>query len=424
VHRPGVPGDGGRNKNKPPSAEATETARHRIGVAAIEAQVASEGKSRHNDVVAARILAACSLGGASHLNPLLPFLAAARARGHETLVIGPPALGDMVTRTGFTFHAGGEPDEAEIAPIRERLPVVSREEASVLGNRELFGRLATTAMLPATSHLVDEWRPDLVLREPCEYASAVVAIGRGVPTAQVAISLADVEAGSITVAGPALEEHRAGLTDELRASPYLTRFPGSVDPSSFTTTRRYHEPPADEGAPLPDWWPRSDGPLVYLTFGTVLGHMSMARSVFRTAIDALADLPLRVLLTIGHRLDPDALGAVPANVHVECWVDQAHVFAVADLVVCHGGSGTTYGALAAGLPLVLVPIFADQFENSKRVSAAGAAITVDGPDVIAEGIGAVLDSVTYRDRARAIAAEVAAAPSPDEVLDEVLSGVG
>jgi len=72
----------------------------------------------------------------------------------------------------------------------------------------------------------------------------------------------------------------------------------------------------------------------------------------------------------------------------------------------------------------LVPIFADQFENSKRVSAAGAAITVDGPDVIAEGIGAVLDSVTYRDRARAIAAEVAAAPSPDEVLDEVLSGVG
>ena len=58
-----------------------------------------------------RVLAACSLGGASHLNPLLPFLHAARRRGHETIVVGPPALGAMVARTGFAFHAGGEPPE-------------------------------------------------------------------------------------------------------------------------------------------------------------------------------------------------------------------------------------------------------------------------------------------------------------------------
>ena len=118
--------------------------------------------------VPARILAACSLGGASHLNPLVPFLAAARRRGHETLVVGPPALGDMVRRTGFDFSTGGEPAEAEIAPIREQLPVVPREEASVLGNRELFGRLATTAMLPPMAQLFDEWKPDVVLRDPCE----------------------------------------------------------------------------------------------------------------------------------------------------------------------------------------------------------------------------------------------------------------
>jgi UDP:flavonoid glycosyltransferase YjiC (YdhE family) len=370
-----------------------------------------------------RILAACSLGGASHLNPLVPLLTAARRRGHDTLVVGPRALGDMVERTGFSFHAGGEPPEAEIAPIREQLPVAPRAEAAVLGNRELFGRLATTAMLPAMRELCDTWRPDLVLRDPCEYASAVVAHGLGVPTVQVAISLADVEAGSIAIAAPALEAHRTGLTDELCASPFATRFPASVDPPAFDTTLRYHEQ-LDGVTPLPDWWPRIDGPLVYLTFGTVLGHMSIAPDVFRAAITAVADLPVRVLLTVGHRLDPDDLGPVPRTVHVERWVDQADVFAVADLVVCHGGSGTTYGALATGLPLVLVPIFADQFENAKRVAASGAALTVDGPDAIADGIRAILASESYGARARAIADEVAATPSPDDVLDHVLAGDG
>ena len=100
------------------------------------------------------------------------------------------------------------------------------------------------------------------------------------------------------------------------------------------------------------------------------------------------------------------------------------MFDVADVVVCHGGSGTTYGALADGLPLVLVPIFADQFENAKRVTAVGAAITVEGPDAIADGIRAVLGSTSYRDRARAFATEMAETPSVDDVLDEVLARAG
>ena len=158
-----------------------------------------------------RVLAACSLGGAGHLNPLLPFLAAARRRGDDVLVIGPPSMGGMVERAGYPFLAGAEPPEEAVATIRERLPVAPPLEASVLGNRELFGRLATTAMLPGMEHACAEWAPDLVLRDPCEYASAVVAGRLGIPTAQVAISLAQAEAGSIDVAAPALEQHRHGL---------------------------------------------------------------------------------------------------------------------------------------------------------------------------------------------------------------------
>jgi Erythromycin biosynthesis protein CIII-like, C-terminal domain/Erythromycin biosynthesis protein CIII-like, N-terminal domain len=368
-----------------------------------------------------RVLASVSLGGSGHLGPLVPFLAAARRRGDETLVVGPAALARMVDQAGFPFRPGGEPSEAEIAPIREQLPVVPHREAVVLGNRELFARLAATALLPEVARVCDEWRPDVILRDPTEYASAVVARDRGIPTAQVALSLAEAEEGSLAAAEPALEEHRAGLTAALRATPYLSRFPASLDPSPFPATARYHEPPSRRVGLLPDWWDGADAPLVYLTFGTVLGHMSFAADVFRDALDALAGEDLRVLMTIGPHLDPGVVGPVPANAHVEAWVDQADALGSAALVACHGGSGTSYGALAAGVPLVFAPRFADQFENARRITAAGAGVTV-GAGGLRDGVRAVLADGSYRRAAARIAAEMAAVPTVDAALDRLLTG--
>jgi UDP:flavonoid glycosyltransferase YjiC (YdhE family) len=368
-----------------------------------------------------RILASCSLGGSGHLNPLVPVLATARSLGHDVLVVGPKALTDLVEGAGFPFRAGGEPPEAEVAPIREQLPVVPAAEASILGNRELFGRLAARALLPAMEAACAEWRPDLVLRDPTEYASAVVAHDRTIPVAQVGLSLAEVEVGSIDVAAPALEEHRVGLTAAVRATPYLTRFPASLDPSPFAVTLRFREPAA-VAAPLPDWWPGEGGPLVYVSFGGVLAHMTRAPAAFRAALAAVAELEARVLLTVGRAFDPVGLGPVPAHVHVERWVDQADVLDRADLVVCHGGSGTTYGALAAGVPVVAVPMFADQFENARRATAAGAGLTAADGDApgIAAAIGRVLADAAYARAAGRIAAEMASVPLIDDVLAELL----
>lgn len=382
-----------------------------------------------------RVLAACSLGGAGHLQPLRPFLDAARRRGAETLVVGPPAIARLVGETGHPFTAGGEPPEDVVAAIRERLPVVPAREASVLGNRELFARRATAAMLPAMHPVIAEWKPDVVLRDPCEYASAVVAPGLGVATAQVAIGLAEVEWGSIDVAAPALDDYRPGLTAEVRASPYLTRFPASLDASPFDDTRRFREI-ARPAQPLPDWWNGSRKPLVYVSFGTVLGHMAIAAETYRVALAAAARIDARVLLTVGHRFDPSLLGEPPRNVHVEPWIDQADVLAEADVVVCHGGSGTTFGALAAGVPLVIVPLFADQFTNGTLVARAGAGMVVDrgrdtggrprrlGEDdaaALAETIDAVRSDGSFRRHAERIAAEMARAPTVDDLLDELVA---
>ena len=154
-------------------------------------------------------------------------------------MIAPPAMQAMIERDGFSFTAGGEPPESAIAPIRERLPTATAEEASILGNRELFGRLAATAMLPSMAATCRTWAPDLVVRDPVEYASAILAADLAIPIAQVAISLASTEWGSIAVAAPVLEAHRRGLVDRVRATPYLTRIPAPFDPAPNTVP----EPP-------------------------------------------------------------------------------------------------------------------------------------------------------------------------------------
>jgi UDP:flavonoid glycosyltransferase YjiC (YdhE family) len=297
----------------------------------------------------------------------------------------------------------------------------------------LFGRLATAAMLPAMNRVITRWKPDIVLRDPCEYASAVIANRLGIPTAQIAIGLADVEWASIDIAAPALEAHRPGLTHELRVAPYVTRFPASLDPSLFPDTRRFREV-APRVVPLPDWWNGSRAPLVYVSFGTVLGHMSIAAETYRVALAAVTGIDVRVLLTVGHRFDLSQLGELPSNVHVEPWVDQADVFAEAEVVVCHGGSGTTFGALAAGVPVVIVPLFADQFANSLKVAEAEAGLALnthahtDGGQrplsradavSIADAITTVRGNSSFRQHAQRIAAEMAHAPTADDLLNEL-----
>jgi len=104
------------------------------------------------------------------------------------------------------------------------------------------------------------------------------------------------------------------LALELRAQPYLTPFPPSIDPSPFADTVRFHEPP-ERLVSLPEWWRGSDAPLIYMTFGTVLGYMSIAAETYRGATGGWRH-ERTVLLTVGRRFDASTLGPVPANVNV------------------------------------------------------------------------------------------------------------
>jgi UDP:flavonoid glycosyltransferase YjiC (YdhE family) len=382
-----------------------------------------------------RVFLGCSLGGLVHLVPVVAVARAFGRLGHDPLVLVPPSLSEAASDAGVAVRVGGEPPRSVIDAAWERVRAGPPEAVVGLIDRELFADRCTEAMLPAAREVFDVWRPEMVVREPCEYASAVLAHAAGIPQLQIGISQSAIELGVLEMVADTIERHRAGVAAAISAAPYLTSFPASLDPSPWPDTRRFRlQSPAS--GPLPDWWPGDRRPLVYVTFGTVLGHLPESGAVYRTALDAVADLPARVLMTVGHAVDPAALAPVPSNIRIERWVPQGNVFREARLVVCHGGSGTTFGALAAGLPLVICPLFADQTANARLVQDAGASLTVSPSDDAAGGlrslgpadvaalrgaIDSVLAEPAYRHTAGRLAAEIAGTATLEQTLAGLLA---
>ena len=107
----------------------------------------------------------------------------------------------------------------------------------------------------------------------------------------------------------------------------------------------------------------------------------------------LRDLPAQVVVTVGRDIDPAELGPQPAHVRVERYVPQADVLPRASLVVSHGGSGSVLAALAHGVPLVLLPMGADQPYNAARCETLGVARSLD---VIDATPGDVRDAAAAR----------------------------
>src|SRR3954447_16872701 len=107
-------------------------------------------------------------------------------------------------------------------------------------------------------------------------------------------------------------------------------------------------------------------------------------------------------MTLGILPDPGELGAVPRNVHVERWVPQEQVMPHAAAMVGHGGSGSTLLAMAAGVPLAVMPLFADQHQNARRVAALGAGLELDGAARLADAVRVLLDDPGYWIRAQRV----------------------
>jgi UDP:flavonoid glycosyltransferase YjiC (YdhE family) len=372
-----------------------------------------------------RILVATT-AGAGHFGPMIPVARACVAVGHDVLVASPASFASAVAAAGFE-HAPFDDVPAEVmGAVFAGLAEVSREEANAIVLGEVFGRLDAQAALPGLSATVGSWRPDVIMRDPCEFASWAVAERSGIAQAEVAIGVTAFAELMRPLLEAPLNELReiAGLGPDLglrrlRTVPSLSTVPrgfdGSVD--SEDTTFRFRDPAnrASE-ARLPGVWGAADDPLVYVSFGSVAGHQERFASLYPAVRDVLANLPYRVLLTTGRGVDPTDIGPWPANIRAEQWWPQAEVMPLASALIGHGGFGTTMIGLAAGVPQVVTPLFsADQFLNARRIAETGVGRSVNGGLAnIPDALGHVLTERSYRGAAQRIADEIQQLPDVAE----------
>ena len=209
---------------------------------------------------------------------------------------------------------------------------------------------------------------------------------------------------------------RLGLAPRRRLEDCLSRrlqisqmvegldFPRRELPPGF-----HHTGPLRGGAPERFELPPGDGrPLVYCTLGTLQGSRA---GIFRKVARACADLDLRLLISQG-RLGRLGTGDLPGDPLVLDWVPQEAVIAQADLVVCHGGMNTVLEPLAAGVPMVVMPLAFEQAAIGARLERAGVAAVLGhraSPARLARAIERVRSKRSFRDRAEAMAVEIGAA---------------
>ena len=255
-----------------------------------------------------------------------------------------------------------------------------------------------------------------------------MAAARGIPLVTVAFSgVLPERARDLVLDALRPLWHTEGLSepswDDIYGQLYLHPFPVSFgqrpDSAVVRPIRR------DRGAPNADPPPwvatlGTERPFVYVSSGT---EPTSRMFPWRELFAALGDMDLDAVATIGPYLDSERLGAVPTNVRVERFVAQADLLERASAVVSHGGAGTVLGAAAHGLPQVVVPLFADQWENAVAVTDAGCGTVLPPGQYSAhdfdQTVRSVLASSSHRDAATRVATEIEAMPTAADLALEI-----
>ena len=354
---------------------------------------------------------------------MLPLAGALRDAGHEVRFATGEGFRGPLRDRGFEAERVGiaidEADELafEAEPELRDLPREERWRIGIVVFADVLARLTLADLRP----LLDALRPDLLVYDETDIGAAVAADLAAVPAVTHSLGRQLPDAFR-PVALERLQQLEPSASDPFLAHPYLDicppalRDPAAADPLERIPLRPVA--PVEPADKLPAWIEAgSSRPLVYLTLGT---YVSDQVDSLRAAATGLGSLDLDTLVTVGPSGDPAALGSVPDSVRVERFVPQGMLLPHLDAVVHHGGSGTMLGALAHGVPQLLLPHGADQFLNAQALLPTGAALRLlpeeITPDAVADAVRTLLSEQHYRDAASEIGAEIAAMPAPAEVV--------
>ncbi|MFN8185868.1 MAG: glycosyltransferase [Gaiellales bacterium] len=391
-----------------------------------------------------------------------------RRRGYRVVFIVEESFAGSLEAKGFEERLMrlGPPPEVEEAPgqfwkdfIRDTSPVFRKPTIEQLGE---FLQPTMQALVDGSKYvhdrlveIFDELQPDVIVEDNVVAFPAIWASGR--PWVRI------VSCNPLELGDPALPPVFSGYPvgdstgwDEFRAehrrthlpmwedfdafvrgsgapglpalefmheSPYLNLYvyPEEIDyPRSTPLAPTWHRlecsvRETDAGWELPAGLAGRAGELVYLSLGS-LGSADV--ELMQRLVDFLAETPYRVIVSKGPQHE---LLRLADNMAGEEFLPQTKVLPAVDLVITHGGNNTTTECFYFGKPMVVLPLFWDQYDNAQRVDELGlgtrlATYTCTREELTGAISGLVSDGA-IGSRLAAISARVQASPGTVKAAD-------
>ena len=392
----------------------------------------------------------------SHLYPVVPTLEELRRRGHEVVVRTLSSEVGLLRELGFEAESIDPAIERkEHADWRARTPIGALQD-----NLNVFFERARYDG-PDLRRAVEEERPDVLLVDINTWGAGAAAessgmpwatwcayflptpsrdappFGLGLPPARGPLGrlrdrlLSPVLFGIYNRQAPELDAVRT----ELGAPPvgrielamlrsplmlYMTAEPFEYPRSDWPPSVRMVGPGIwDPPAKAPEWLEKISRPLVLVTCSTEFQNDG---KLVRAALEALAGEDVEVVVTTAG-VDPSPF-TPPPNARIERFVPHGPILEQAACVVCHGGMGITQKALAAGVPVCVVPFGRDQFDVARHVQVADAGTRLPASRLRPARLRkAVREAMEKKAGAERIAATFAAYGGPRmaaEALEELL----
>ena len=201
-----------------------------------------------------------------------------------------------------------------------------------------------------------------------------------------------VEAGAPPL--PDLEFIHESAHLNLSIYPEIADYPRSVPPAPTWHALPSSVRTTDEPWEVPDELRSGSGALVYLSLGS-LGSADV--ELMRRLVGVLADTPHRYVVSKGPRADEFDL---PDNMWGESRLPQTSIVPKCDLVITHGGNNTTTEAFHFGKPMVMLPLFWDQYDNAQRVDELGFGIRLATYDFEDDDLRGAVDRLVADDDLR------------------------
>jgi MGT family glycosyltransferase len=398
-----------------------------------------------------------------------PELSAARqllARGHSVTVLAEDSVMEDVGATGAEMirwlHAPNRKDRRpENDPARDWECKYPWQLVDRIAKTLIIGPAADYAR--DVSDAIDRCRPDVVVCSMFCVGGMVAAEAAGIPFVPLFANVYPLPADGLPPFGTGLRPARGPvgryrdrvlnrLTEYLWDASGLSRLNAlrreyGLAPVSHTLDQlrsarrqlvqtsadfdfpwtppanvRYVGPMLDDPvwAQTPWMHPAGDAPLVLVAMSSTFQDQV---GCLQRVLDALGTLKIRGVMTAGPAIDVTELTS-PANVTILERGSHQQILQHAALLITHGGHGTAMKALAAGVPMVLLPHGRDQGDTATRVTLRGAGISLRrtaASSTIAAAARRVLQNDSYRRAAQRLGATIRRDAESDALVRELES---